>query len=311
LDSRKDGTVLKVVKLLRTYGDGKFVEEDWIKPEPTDNEIEVKALMTGVCRSDIDMMTGNFPTLPAGMSGHEGLGLVTRVGKNILNVELGDIVATRGEPAYADYYNVRAKEFVVVPDVDPKYILEPVACGVNLVKQNIDIIRNKVYGRCLIIGSGFLAWVAYNTIKLEYLKFESIEVWGNSNKDLWESTGDLVSEPTYKKYDVIIDIREHDLVLKRQLLETTGVWVIAAEKEPIVTKFSELLWNANTVLFPSPRHPRFYDSMYDAALWVKTNNLKVDRFWTKCYNRNTEWQQAFTDGLNRPEGYSRGYIKWD
>lgn len=302
---------MKRVRLLRTYGDGKFVEEDWIKSDPNDKEIEVKALMTGVCRSDIDMMTGNFPILPASMSGHEGLGLVTQVGENVLNVKLGDIVATRGEPAYADYYNVRDKEFVIVPDVDPKYILEPVACGVNLVKQHIDIIRNHTYGRCLIIGSGFLAWVAYHTIKLEYLRFASIEVWGNSNKDLWASTGVLVSEPEHKKYDVIIDIREHDLVLKRQLLEPGGIWVIAAEKEPIVTKFSELLWNANTVLFPSPRHYRFYDSMCDAGLWVKTNNLKVDTFWTKCYNRNTEWHQAFEDGLNRPQGYSRGYIKWD
>ncbi len=302
---------MKKVRLLRTYGDGKFVEEDWIKPDSSDNEIEVKALMTGVCRSDIDMMLGNFPTLPASMSGHEGLGLVTKVGKDVLNVKLGDIVATRGEPAYADFYNVRDNEFVVVPDADPKYILEPVACGVNLVKQNIDIIRNKEHGRCLIIGSGFLAWVAYHTIKLEYLKFESIEVWGNSNKFLWKSTGVLVSEPNYKKYDVIIDIREHDLVLKRQLLEPTGIWVIAAEKESITTKFSELLWNANTVLFPSPRHRRFHDSMREAGLWVKTNNLKVDNFWTKCYNRNTEWKKAFEDGLNRPQGYSRGYIKWD
>jgi hypothetical protein len=121
----------------------------------------------------------------------------------------------------------------------------------------------------------------------------------------------LVSEPTYKKYDVIIDIREHDLVLKQQLLEPGGIWVIAAEKEPIVTKFSELLWNANTIVFPSPRHSRFYDSMYDAALWIKTNNLNVDNFWTRCYNRDTEWQQAFEDGLKRPTDYSRGYIKWD
>jgi D-arabinose 1-dehydrogenase-like Zn-dependent alcohol dehydrogenase len=302
---------MKSVKLLRTYGDGKFVEEDWIKPEPTDSEIEVKALMTGVCRSDIDMMMGNFPTLPASMSGHEGLGLVTKVGDNMLNVKIGDIVATRGEPAYADYYNVRAKEFVVVPDADPKYILEPVACGVNLVNQNLDLIRGKSHKRCLIIGSGFLAWVAYHTIKLEYLRFESIEVWGNSNKSMWSNEKVLVSEPAYKKYDVIIDIREHDLVLKRQLLETGGIWIIAAEKEPITTKFSELLWNANTILFPSPRQPLFYDSMSKANLWVKTNNLKVDNFWTRCYNRNTEWQKAFADGLDRPNGYSRGYIKWD
>ena len=39
--------------------------------------------------------------------------------------------------------------------------------------------------------------------------------------------------------------------------------------------------------------------------------LNVDTFWTKAYDRETEWQQAFEDGSNRPEGYSRGYIKWN
>lgn len=298
------------VKLLRTYGNGKFVEEDWVKPEPSDNEIEVKALMTGICRSDIDMMTGKFPTLPAHMNGHEGLGMVTKVGKNVLNTCFGDIVATRGEPAYADYYNVRDKEFVVVPTIDPKYILEPVACGVNLVKQNIDLIKSKSHGRCLIIGSGFLAWVAYHTIKLEYVKFETLEVWGNSNKELWNKEGVLVSEPTHDQYDVIIDIREHDLVLKRNLLAPLGLWVIAAEKEPVVTTFGQLLWNANTIVMPSPRHPKFYDSMCDAKIWVSTGSLTVDNFWTKSYDRNTEWEKAFEDGLNRPDGYSRGFIVW-
>ena len=299
------------VRLLRTYGDGKFVEEEWIKPEPTDDEIEVKAVMTGVCRSDIDMMIGKFPTLPAHMNGHEGLGIVTRVGKNMLNVSVGDYVATRGEPAYADYYNVRKHEFISVPNAEPKYILEPVACGVNIIKQQIDMIAGKNHGRCLIIGSGFLAWVAYNTIKLEYIKFETLEVWGNSNKELWADENVLVSEPSLAQYDVIIDIREHDLVLRRNLLAPRGLWVIAAEKDPITTTFGQLLWNANTIVMPSPRHPGFIEAMSNARIWIQTNNLTVDTFWTKCYNRNTEWQQAFEDGLNRPQGYSRGYIKWD
>ena len=299
------------VKVLRTYGDGKFVEEEYTKPEPTENEIEVKAVMTGVCRSDIDMMIGKFPTLPIHMQGHEGLGIVTKVGEQVYNVEVGDYVATRGEPAYADYYNVRKHEFISVPEAEPKYILEPVACGVNLVKQNIDLIRGKTDKKCLIIGSGFLAWVAYHTIKLEYLRFEKLEVWGNSNKEMWSKEGVLVSEPTYDQYDVIIDIREHDLVLKRNLLAPLGIWVIAAEKEPIQTTFGQLLWNANTIVMPSPRHPGFINSMSDARIWIKTNDLKVDTFWTRSYNRQTEWQKAFADGLNRPHGYSRGYIKWD
>jgi hypothetical protein len=50
--------------------------------------------------------------------------------------------------------------------------------------------------------------------------------------------------------------------------------------------------------------------MADAARWIEDGDIDVDTFWTKGYNRDTEWQQAFTDGVNRPEGYSRGYITW-
>ena len=59
------------VRLLSTQGDGRFVEHGWDKPEPLDNEIEVRAVMTGVCRSDIAMMNGEFGPLPLEMQGHE------------------------------------------------------------------------------------------------------------------------------------------------------------------------------------------------------------------------------------------------
>jgi hypothetical protein len=51
--------------------------------------------------------------------------------------------------------------------------------------------------------------------------------------------------------------------------------------------------------------------MKDAAIWIERGDIVVDNFWTRSYNRNTEWQQAFADGKDRPSGYSRGYIKWD
>jgi hypothetical protein len=51
--------------------------------------------------------------------------------------------------------------------------------------------------------------------------------------------------------------------------------------------------------------------MKKAVYKIQSGELNVDKFWTKCYNRNTEWQQAFADGVDRPNGYSRGYIKWD
>lgn len=295
-------------RILSTTGQGIFVQSEYDVPPLTENEICVRAAMTGVCRSDIDMMQGNFGPLPLNMQGHEGIGRVIGIGANIKGVKFGDYVATRGEPAYADVYNVRDREFVVVPAAEPKYILEPVACGINVVMQPIREIaeRSGPDSRLLILGSGFLAWVAYNTILLNHLDFE-ITIIGNSNKDLW---GQKLSQNYEGKFDVVIDLSSRMDVFEQDIMHNEGLVVFGAQKQ-VNTDFANLLWKACTVIFPSPRTDKFYECMKDAACWIRDGDIDVDMFWTKGYNRDTEWLQAFADGLNRPAGYSRGYIYWD
>lgn len=295
------------VKVLRTYGDGRFVEEDWNKPEPSENEIEVKALLTGVCRSDIDMMVGKFPTLPVHMSGHEGLGIVTKVGSKLSFVKEGDIVATRGEPAYADYYNVKQDEFITVPDVNPKYILEPVACGINCVIHAHTEIEKRQYSNCLILGSGFLAWVVYNKLRYDFPNL-LVDVLGTNNTALW---GSKLILGTSDHYDIIIDLSGKYQLGNEITINNNAVVIDAVGKSLSSEEAQTLLWKAVTTLRPSPRTDTFIDAMYRARWLIENEYLEVDNFWTKCYNRNTNWKQAFTDGLNRPEGYSRGYIRWD
>ena len=293
-------------RILYTNGKGVFVETGWVKPEPTDNDIEVRAIMTGVCRSDIDMMTGGFGPLPLEMSGHEGVGQVIQVGTNVVDVKVGDYVATRGEPAYSDYYNVRKNEFVVIPTAEPKYIIEPVACGINLIRQAQYEIEKRS-GDILILGSGFLAWVAYSTLKLDKLK-NTIDVVGQSNKDIWGDV--LLKSIPNKKYDIVIDLNSGTDVFDKDILNNQALIIFGAQKK-VTTDFANLLWKACIMVFPSPRNPEFIYCMKKAVYWIESGQLNVDKFWTKCYNRNTEWQQAFADGVDRPNGYSRGYIKWD
>ena len=70
------------------------------------------------------MMQGKFGS-SMNMQGHEGLGKVIEVGKKVDRSIIGSYVATRGEPAYADEYNVRDREYVIVPSAGEEYILEP------------------------------------------------------------------------------------------------------------------------------------------------------------------------------------------
>jgi hypothetical protein len=299
------------VKCLQTTGQGRFEEVEYDKPEPTSYEIEVKAVMTGVCRSDIDMMLGDFGPLPLHMQGHEGIGRVTKVGSNVVTTRVGDYVATRGEPAYADYYNVRMDEYVEIPEADPKYILEPVACGINLINQAKDQLESRQgkndNTRMLIIGSGFLAWVAYHTMRLNGYIYH-VDVLGSNNQELW---GDKLLLGTSESYDVVVDLTGKyelgtEINLNNNALIIDGVGKAVSKSEA-----QSQLWKAVTTIKPSPRNPQFIDCMHFAKYWIEKGYLEVDSFWTRCYNRNTEWQQAFADGKDRPNGYSRGYIKWD
>ena len=295
-------------RVLQTIGQGEFFETEYIVPELMATDICVRSVMTGVCRSDIDMMSGDFGPLPLHMQGHEGLGQVTAIGAQVFDVKVGDFVATRGEPAYADVYAVHHNEYVPVPSAHPRYILEPVACGINIVHQPIREIaeRSGPGRRLLVLGSGFLAWIAYRTLQLNHLDFE-ITVIGNSNRDIW---GQRLASAYSGKFDVVIDLSSRMDVFEKDIMHNEGLVVFGAQKQ-VSTDFNNLLWKACTMIFPSPRTDKFYRSMKDAEQWITNGDINVDNFWTKGYNRDTEWQQAFSDGINRPAGYSRGYIYWN
>ena len=79
------------VRALATDGQGAFYETTYEIPELNKGDILVKAVMTGVCRSDVAMMQGDFQLLPANMHGHEGLGINTATGEHLGNVQDQDI----------------------------------------------------------------------------------------------------------------------------------------------------------------------------------------------------------------------------
>lgn len=64
------------------------------KPEVTDDSIVVKVTASGVCHTDLHAARGDWPVKPSPpfIPGHEGVGFVEEVGKNVKNVKVGDAV---------------------------------------------------------------------------------------------------------------------------------------------------------------------------------------------------------------------------
>ena len=55
------------------------------------------------------------------------------------------------------------------------------------------------------------------------------------------------------------------------------------------------------MVFPSPRADTFYVSMVKARDWIHEGFIDTTNFWTRGYDRDTEWRKAFEDGKDRPK----------
>ena len=60
--------------------------------DPRDDEILVRVVATGVCHTDVVVRDGLLPTPHPVVLGHEGAGIVERVGRNVTKVAAGDAV---------------------------------------------------------------------------------------------------------------------------------------------------------------------------------------------------------------------------
>lgn len=80
------------------------VGEDWKVEEvdlgdPVDGEVQVRLTSSGMCHSDHHLRTGHSPVPFPAIGGHEGAGIVTKVGRGVSRLAEGDHVVTAFIPA--------------------------------------------------------------------------------------------------------------------------------------------------------------------------------------------------------------------
>ncbi len=96
-------------------------------PTYTDDEMLVRVTLTGMCHSEW------YPwatARPGDVLGHESIGVVAEVGKNVKGFKVGDRVTGLGGGAYKEYIVVTPQKMAHVPDnlKDEDAISEPLAC---------------------------------------------------------------------------------------------------------------------------------------------------------------------------------------
>ncbi|MGB3482918.1 MAG: NDMA-dependent alcohol dehydrogenase [Mycobacterium sp.] len=67
--------------------------------DPVDDEVQIQMHAAGMCHSDYHLTTGATPIALPALGGHEGAGVITKVGKNVTGLQEGDHVILAFIPA--------------------------------------------------------------------------------------------------------------------------------------------------------------------------------------------------------------------
>jgi propanol-preferring alcohol dehydrogenase len=171
--------------------------EDAPKPDPGPGEVLVRIETSGLCHTDIHAAHGDWPVKPSPpfIPGHEGVGIVERLGPGVTEVALGDRVAlpwlgyacgaceycTTGwetlcekqqntgyslDGGYAEYATAAAKYVAKVPDgVDPLDAAPLTCAGVTTYKA-VKVSGARPASLVAVFGIGGLGHLAVQYAKV-------------------------------------------------------------------------------------------------------------------------------------------------
>lgn len=90
-------TVAKGAVLTELNKPFEIQELEW--DDPQDNEVAVRVMACGVCHSDWHATNGDYPVEFPVLTGHEGVGIVEKAGKNVTRVKEGEKIVMSWMPS--------------------------------------------------------------------------------------------------------------------------------------------------------------------------------------------------------------------
>lgn len=130
---------------------------DVAPPEPGSTQVRIRLEGCGVCASNLAVWEGRpwftYPLDP-GAPGHEGWGVVDKIGDAVDSVNAGERVAFLSGRAYAEYDLAESDALVRIPDAlaRRRFPGEALGCAMNIFRRS-DIAAGQTVA---IIGAGFL-----------------------------------------------------------------------------------------------------------------------------------------------------------
>lgn len=299
-------------------------------PRPGRGQVRIKLEGCGVCASNLPVWQGrpwfNYPLEP-GAPGHEAWGRIDAVGKDVHGLDVGVRVAALSYHAYAPHDLASAESVAVLPkelDATP-FPAEPLACAVNAFHRAGITGDSKV----AIVGIGFLG--ALLTCLASRMKAEVIAISRRpfaleiarrcraahviAMRD-HETIIDQVKHLTGRRgCDVVIEAvgAQWPLDLAAELTAVRGRLVIAGYHQdgPRQVSMQNWNWKGLDVINAHERDPQVYaKGMKEAVAMAAQGVFPLRDILTHSYPLD-ELPRAMHDMEERPEGFLKGWIRYD
>jgi threonine dehydrogenase-like Zn-dependent dehydrogenase len=198
----------ETMKAVVSAGPKKSVLKDVPKPVPTDDQVLIQMKYQGVCMSE----NYGWSTAKAGDAfGHEPMGIIAAVGKNVKDFKVGDRISgfwgssLPGTGGMIQFVAVEPKHALLIklPDHirDEDLLLEPLACLLSAVsKHKVSMPGTKV----AVVGCGYMGCGIISLLKLRGAYVVGIDIRKESLADAKKYGADevyLVDEAKKKFID--------------------------------------------------------------------------------------------------------------
>ncbi len=299
-------------------------------PEPAPGQVQVRMHGSGVCGSNLPVWEGRpwfeYP-FPPGAPGHEGWGVVERLGDGVDHLGVGQSVSLLSQRAFAEVDVAEADQVIPIPAAlqGAPFPGEAIACGVNVMRR----AAVKPGQRVAIVGVGFLGAVLVRLAALAGADVTAItrrrfalDIAASlgakhqvSLDDTWATINEAKSQNAGQEFDVVIEVTglQVPLDIATQLTTTRGRLVIAGYHQDGSRQIDMQLWNWRgiDVINAHERDPQVYvDGMREAARLVEGGALPLDVLITHVFPFRAA-AEAFRCAVERPDGFLKAAVVTD
>jgi threonine dehydrogenase-like Zn-dependent dehydrogenase len=120
--------------------------------DPGPNEVQVRTVANGICMMEVSIFTGTEPWGLPWQAGHEGIGVIEKVGPGVKGLQEGDLVTTGRWATVQNLPAARCHRMPRRPDDPATWLVEPATCVVTAVRS-YDIVPGD---RVFVLGAGYM-----------------------------------------------------------------------------------------------------------------------------------------------------------